>query len=73
MIGILVGIGIILVALIILYILGIIPNLWSREIIHPMSIGDVIGRGIKSIFYMLMIAVIVLLLWTLGNFILAII
>lgn len=48
--GILIGIGVFIAFLILLYIIGLIPNMYSNEIINPNSIGDIIRRGVANLF-----------------------
>jgi succinate dehydrogenase hydrophobic anchor subunit len=47
---ILIGICAFLLLIIVVYIVGVLPNLWINDIINPKDIGDVMERGAKVIF-----------------------
>jgi hypothetical protein len=59
-------IGIVIIS-ILLYLLGIIPNLWSNNIINPTSSGDIIIRGFVNLFILIVMCVILLILYTIGS------
>ena len=66
MIEILIGTVAILGIFIIAYIFGIVPNLWSKEIISYTSIEDVLLRGFKNLVLLCGIITIILVIWGIG-------
>lgn len=73
MIYILISISFIFDLILIIYLLGLIPNLWSREFINYNNFYDVIHRGGKIILNTIAIAFILFVLYLLGEVIISII
>jgi len=73
MIEILIAIGILLGIFLVIYILGIIPNIYSLEVINPLSFDDVLLRGINIIKVLVFITIVLLGLYMVGSVVLTLI
>jgi len=72
MINILIGIGVIFLFVGTVYTLGVLPNLWSNEIITPYKLStfwDIIIRGLKHTFYVMGIVFVFFVLYMIGGMI----
>ena len=67
MITFLIGLLIILGAFSLLYILGIIPNLYSSTIISYTSLEDVLERGAKNLAIIIIVLIFILFIYMVGK------
>lgn len=66
MIEFLLGSSSVLTLILVIYLLGILPNLWSNTIIHYSSIEDVLIRGLKVGSILITYVIVVLFIRSLG-------
>jgi hypothetical protein len=69
MIEILIGISVLFGIVGILYILGLVPNLWSNIIIDYKSVDSILLRGLSNLIFILLCLLIGKLLYELGSLI----
>ena len=67
MITFLIGLLVILSAFVLLYILGIIPNLYSSTIISYTSLEDVLERGAKNLAIIIIVLIFILFIYMVGK------
>ena len=69
MIAFLIGVATILLFLVLIYLLGIIPNLWSNLIVNPKCIKTVLEEGFNNFWKIFVFCIIVICVYRLGLFI----
>ena len=69
MINLLIGLVVILLFLVFIYLLGIIPNLWSNCIVNPKEIFTAIEEGFGNFWKLFVFCIILVCIYGLGLFI----
>lgn len=67
MIHIITGMIFVIIVIVTIYLLGLIPNIWSNELIHPLSLTDVFDRGFRNIIILFIVFLVILLFYTIGS------
>ena len=62
----LIGIAAILLFLVFIYLLGIIPNLWSNLITNPKCIETALGEGFSNFWKLFVICIILIVTYGIG-------
>ena len=65
----LIGTAAILLFLVFIYLLGIIPNLWSRLIINPKCIETALEEGFSNFWKLFIICIILIVTYGIGLFV----
>lgn len=66
MIELLIGIAAILLFLVFIYLLGVIPNLWSNITVNPKCVGTVLEEGLSNFWKLFVFCIIVVCTYGIG-------
>lgn len=65
--NVLIGLSLVISLIVLIYILGLIPNLWSNKLIHYTSLEEVLHRGFTIIIIAIVITVFIFLFHQIGE------